>query len=354
LRKKEHHKGSTAIMRMKTFSAPSMSQALKVVEEQMGKDAIILSSKENTKDGIVHVTAGLDPDFISRPVVVRSTPEAKPSKVIRPAFAPPPVPTKIPDSVLDTVSGWLKQHGFSTNRIVHLLQPCGFFSDPNPTPTNILSFCLGQTIRCTSFWETTHHKKPVVFLGTPGTGKTVAVAKLATQALLHDFKPILMSSDVAKAGGIEQLEHLTRILNLPLHIAEDQQALTQTLRRFPETVPILMDTQGIHAYDDLAIARFQDLFPADRFGFVLVSSPQDHEEDIALLLEKLGSAYHPMGLLPTKLDTSRKWGHILQTALTLRLPLFELGVSASVTHGLMAAHPDTIARFFQTHQGSSS
>jgi flagellar biosynthesis GTPase FlhF len=65
LRKKEHHKGSTAIMRMKTFSAPSMSQALKVVEEQMGKDAIILSSKENTKDGIVHVTAGLDPDFIS-------------------------------------------------------------------------------------------------------------------------------------------------------------------------------------------------------------------------------------------------------------------------------------------------
>ncbi len=338
-------------MRMKTFSAPSMSQALKIVEEQMGKDAIILSSKENTKDGIVHVTAGLDPDFVSRPVVVRSTAEAKPSKVIRPAFAPPPVPTKIPDSVLDTVSGCLKQHGFSTSRIVHLLQPCGFFSDPDPTPTSVLSFCLGRTIRCTSFWETAHHKKPVVFLGTPGTGKTVAVAKLATQALLHDFKPLLMSSDVAKAGGIEQLEHLTRILNLPLHITEDRQALTQTLRHLSETVPILMDTQGIHAYDDLAIARFQDLFPADRFGFVLVSSPQDHEEDIALLLEKLGPAYHPMGLLPTKLDTSRKWGHILQTALTFRLPLFELGVSGSVTHGLMAAHPDTIARFLQTHQG---
>jgi flagellar biosynthesis protein FlhF len=338
-------------MRMKTFSAPSMSQALKLVEEQMGKDAVILSSQENTKEGVVHVTAGLDPDFISRPVVVRSETPTPSPKVVRPAFAPPPVPTKIPDAVLDAVSDGLKQQGFSTNRIVQLLQSSGFFSDPDPTPASVLSFCLGRTVRCTSFWETAHHKKPVVFLGTPGVGKTVAVAKLATQALLHDFKPILISSDVAKAGGIEQLEYLTRILKLPLHIAEDPQALTEICRHLPETTPILVDTQGIHAYDNLAIARFQELFPADRFSFVLLSSPQEHEEDTALLLEKLGPAYHPMGLLPTKLDTSRKWAHILQTAMTLHLPLFELGVSASVTHGLMAAHPDTIVRFFQTHQG---
>lgn len=341
-------------MRMKTFSAPSMSQALKLVEEHLGKDAIILSSEENTKDKIVHVTAGLDPDFISRPVVLRSESPTKSTKVVRPAFVPPPPPVKIPDAILDTVSGWLKQHGLSTNRIVQLLQPCGLFNDPNPDAASVFSFCLGRMVRCTSFWETAHHKKPVVFLGTPGAGKTVAVAKLATQALLHDFKPILISSDVAKAGGIEQLENLTRILKLPLHIAEDPQALTQTLRHLPDTTPIVIDTQGIHAYDDLAIARFQELFPADRFGFVLVCSPQDHEEDIAYLLTKLGTAYHPLGLLPTKLDTSRKWGHILQTAMGFHLPLFELGVSASVSHGLMAAHPDTIARFFQTHQGSVS
>ncbi len=341
-----------AIMRMKTFSAPSMSHALKLVEEQMGKDAIILSSREDAKGGFVHITAGLDPDFVARPVVVRASEPPKSAKIIRPAFTTPAAPTGVPDSVLDTVAGWLRQHGLPMDRVMHLLQPCALFNEPDPTPAHVLSFCLARHLRCTSLWETVHHKKPVVFLGSPGVGKTLAVAKLATQALLHEFRPSLISTDVAKAGGIEQLEHLTRILKLPLHVAEDEEALAQALKQRPEGTPTLIDTQGIHAYDDIGTAHFQTLFPADRFGFALLSSPQDHPDDLALLLEKLGPAYHPMGLLPTKLDTSQKGGHILETAMRFRLPLFELGVSASVTHGLMAAHSDTIVRFFETQQGT--
>jgi UPF0176 protein len=56
------------------------------------------------------------------------------------------------------------------------------------------------------------------------------------------------------------------------------------------------------------------------------------------------------GLVPGTLGICRSCRDPLAEGMT-ESPLFELGVSASVTHGLMAAHPDTIARFFQTHQG---
>ena len=47
-------------MRLKTFSAPSMSDALKMVKEHFGEEAIIVSSQKADRGLGVQVTAAVD------------------------------------------------------------------------------------------------------------------------------------------------------------------------------------------------------------------------------------------------------------------------------------------------------
>ena len=47
-------------MRLKTFSAPSMTEALKIVKEHFGEEAIIVSSKKADNGSGVCVTAAID------------------------------------------------------------------------------------------------------------------------------------------------------------------------------------------------------------------------------------------------------------------------------------------------------
>ena len=52
-------------MRLKTFSAPSMTEALKCVKEHFGEEAIIVSSKKAGNGSGVCVTAAIDKDELS-------------------------------------------------------------------------------------------------------------------------------------------------------------------------------------------------------------------------------------------------------------------------------------------------
>ena len=52
-------------MRLKTFSAPSMTEALKIVKEHFGEEAIIVSSKKADNGSGVCVTAAIDKDELS-------------------------------------------------------------------------------------------------------------------------------------------------------------------------------------------------------------------------------------------------------------------------------------------------
>ena len=51
-------------MRLKTFSAPSMTEALKIVKEHFGEEAIIVSSKKADNGSGVCVTAAIDLSLI--------------------------------------------------------------------------------------------------------------------------------------------------------------------------------------------------------------------------------------------------------------------------------------------------
>ena len=47
-------------MRLKTFIAPTMQEAMRMVRAEMGEEAVIVSTLQNPKQGGVRITAALE------------------------------------------------------------------------------------------------------------------------------------------------------------------------------------------------------------------------------------------------------------------------------------------------------
>ena len=331
-------------MRVQTFSAPSMGEAMRLVETNFGKDAVILSSKENKVDGMTHITASID----EMENVKIPTNDKQMTKAIRPAFAPHPSRLMVGEPILETLSNLLKKCGVSERRVIHLLQPAALFHDPDVNAQNVLSFCLQHQLQFTSALK--NHNKPIVFFGTAGVGKTLSIAKLATKNFLIKKQTAVISTDMNKAGGIEQLDSLLRILDITINIAKNENALTDIIANRTNTIT-LIDSEAINPYSPNSIKLFKTLFPAKNYSFVLVTSPSEHLEDINTMLNKLGEEYRPIGIMPCKLDTSRKIGGIINLAMQDNIPLMEIGISSSAANGLIDASADTMTKLFMMHQG---
>ncbi len=69
--------------------------------------------------------------------------------------------------------------------------------------------------------------RPIMFVGPPGAGKTMTIAKLAARAVMAKRPIRLITADTVRAGAVEQLAALARILGLRLHAVENVKQLAQ-------------------------------------------------------------------------------------------------------------------------------
>lgn len=63
-----------------------------------------------------------------------------------------------------------------------------------------------------------------MLIGPPGAGKTLTIAKLATRSTPSGRKVGVITTDTARAGGIDQLAAFTKLLKLKLLAVEDTDA----------------------------------------------------------------------------------------------------------------------------------
>ena len=94
-------------MRLKTFKAPSMAEAMKMVKEHFGDDAIIVSSQKGDGGLGVRVTAAIEPrddDYDDDWDAFADEEQLDPFDVISEALAHHGVPPDLMDKILRTAS----------------------------------------------------------------------------------------------------------------------------------------------------------------------------------------------------------------------------------------------------------
>ncbi|MBI3451703.1 MAG: GTPase [Rhodospirillales bacterium] len=309
-------------MRLKTFAAPTVADAMRQIRAELGEDAVILSTEN--RGGGVRITAALDP-----PVA----PPAPIADVRQPQrWRPPPIDAS------DQLPGALSFHGIPPALAARL--------DPGPSslaPEALLAARLAETFRFAPLAARLLNN-PVMLVGPPGAGKTLAVAKLAARAVIARRPVRVATADTNRAGSIDQLAALCRVMNLRLSVADEPAALARFARQETEPAALtLIDTAGVNPFVGKEAARLAGQIVATQADPVLViAAGGDAQEsiDMAAAFAAIGCAR----LLVTRLDGARRLGGVLAAAEAGNFSLGEASATPNVAHGLETLNADGLAR----------
>jgi flagellar biosynthesis protein FlhF len=168
-----------------------------------------------------------------------------------------------------------------------------------------------------------HGKQTIVALvGTSGVGKTTTIAKLAARQVNQGKKSVgLITIDNYSIAAIHQLETYAEIIGIPLKKATSAGELKQAVKQLSDRDFIYIDTPGVNPRDRDQIDELNDcLAGLDNLNTHLIMSATTKEKDCISITEAFkGIGIHQ--ILFTKLDESSNFGNIVNVLIHTNLPL---------------------------------
>jgi flagellar biosynthesis protein FlhF len=305
-------------MRLRTFTAPSIGEAMRQVRTALGDDAVILSTEQVGKE--VKLTAAID------------AATAAPVTSTAAAF--------VAAESTDDLESALRYHGVPKALADRLLATAGDLE--GGSPQQALTAALRAQF---DFKPLTDRKpaKPILLAGLPGAGKSATLAKLAARAKVNGWAATAITCDLAKAGAIEQLATYAKALEIPAYRAKDAATLRKAVAKADADGPILIDTLGTNPLKEGDLTRLRELAEAASAEIVLVMAAGGDVVESA----ELAAGYAETGatrLVATKIDVARRYGGILAAADAGRLAFAGLGTSPEIASGLGTLRADQLCR----------
>jgi len=300
-------------MRLRNFTAPSMHEAIALVREELGPEAIIVSTEDD--DGAVRVTAALE--------------EAEPR------------PQRASDTdVTDQLSEALAANGVPGGLSEKLLMASLTFE-----ADDVLVSLSGALAAVYSFAPVADQgrSRPLMLVGPPGAGKTMAVAKLAARAVMAKRPVNLVTSDTVRAGAIEQLAAVARVLGVELNTADSAARLASLLLKAAPDAVTLIDSSGVNPYSTADRRELTALLAAAGAEPILVMPAGGDALDAidqARIFRDLGCSR----MAVTRLDLTQRLGSVLAAADAARLGFAEAGVAPEISNGMIPFNPVVLAR----------
>ncbi len=184
----------------------------------------------------------------------------------------------------------------------------------------------------------------VALVGPTGVGKTTTVAKLAARfALRYGSRSVaLVSTDHFRIGAHEQLKAYSRILDIPIRFADSADSLQTALDYFCDKRLVLIDTAGM-SQRDLRLNQQLAMFEreGERVKSYLVVSATTRLSGLMEVVKGFGGI-HPQGCILTKLDESATLGHALDMIIQHNLPLAYVSDGQRVPEDLQPARAHTL------------
>jgi flagellar biosynthesis protein FlhF len=159
-------------------------------------------------------------------------------------------------------------------------------------------------------------------VGSTGVGKTTTAAKIAARfALRHGRKHVaFVSTDRSKVGGQEQLVSFGSILGVPVQIATTPEEMRRTLDSLSERKLVIIDTAGM-SQRDMALADQFAALTIDAPIEPLLVLPATARPGIIEETIKAFSRIRIAGSILTKLDECDGVGPLLSSVVRHGLPL---------------------------------
>jgi flagellar biosynthesis protein FlhF len=309
-------------MRLKSFTAPTMTEAMEMVRQELGEDAIIVSTQRAAGSKGVRITAALEPADADLAVaeLLEESVDSSAAEAVRAALAEHGVPQKVAD------------------RLVNAARTAEI-SDPTLA-------CAAALEAGFTFAHLPEHSapRPFMLIGPNGSGKSIAVAKLAARSVLKQRQVGVITCDNIRAGAVEQLAAFTSILEIELVRARGPESLARIVESTNGLFDlILIDSPGLNPFKQSDMDYLQALIEAYDVEPILVMAAGGDPVEAA----EIGEAFANVGatrLFASRLDTTRRLGSVLACAEAGQMAFCDVSASPHVASGISPISALSLAR----------
>ena len=306
-------------MRLKTIHARTMQEAMELVREQMGAEAVIVATHEDEGTRGVRVTAASDADD-------RHIPEKERALTFE---------------MLQLIGNALDDHGTPPELADRILNSAA--AQAADDPHMALAGALDAIFHFLPLPDQGKQPRPIMLIGPPGGGKTSAVAKMAARTIISGNPICLISTDTVRAQGVEQLQSYATRLGLEVIVAPDPLALIEAVDGADPEALILIDTMGVNPYNFDDMGRLVEFTSAVSVETILVlTAGRDPIEASEIAAAYVDAA--PSRMLVSGLDMVRRLGGVLAAVNASGLAFSDVSPSPNIVNGLRPVNAVSLAR----------
>jgi len=316
-------------MRLRNYTAATLAKAMDMVHRELGENAIIVSTGK-TDDG--------------ESALVTAATEDEPDSEIGVSESEPNIHPRSPTAALRQI---LHSHGTPDWLIDRIAA-----SVPTVAADDTAQVLAGALDRIFSFSPIQAGKfhRPIMLIGSPGSGKTVTVAKLAARAVLNGAEAATITTDTRRAGAVEQLEAFTRLLKIELRAPRDAKTLATDVAALGAKDCLFIDSPGCNPFSDADIKHLQHLVEVTKSEPILVLAAGGDSLEAAAMAAAMAS-FGAKRMIVTRLDATRRLGSILAASDAGGLGFAEGSVTPRVGDGLSLMDPTSLARLIMPSDG---
>jgi flagellar biosynthesis protein FlhF len=344
-------------VKVKRFSADTMRQAMAQVRQELGDDAVIISSRQ--LDRGVEVVVSLD----ARPT---TSPSAESSSFLRPELVSmshqqdldrmaqdiQALKSLVEQQLSSLAWGQVAQAKPAKMRLIKRLMAIGLsvelcqklVADCDQDEDQAWSFLMQdiESMLPIMQQDVIEQGGIIALVGPTGVGKTTSIAKIASRFVLRYGAShlALITTDCYKIGAQEQLKTFADLIGVPVYIANTQVELNVLLDTLTSKRLILIDTAGM-SQRDLHLSRqlTAGQSPQRPLRNLLVLSAATQLNVMRDIVHSFGQVtLH--GCILTKLDEALQLGHAMNVLIDSGLPLAYTSVGQRVPEDLqrLSAH----------------
>ena len=369
-------------MKVQRFTGLTAREALGLVKEGLGAEAMILSNR-SVPEG-VEILACCESDFASAMErnVLAPTRAADATEAVALSAADP-------DGMQNLVSEIRTMRDALETQLAELT--CITQQQRNPTRTGALKSLLAmgmspslarylgdnmppeQSLESGLAWaqqtlvrnlkvlsdesEVLDQNAVYALVGPTGVGKTTTTAKLAARCVMRHGagKLALITTDGYRIGAHEQLRIYGRILGVMVHSVKDEVDLRLALDELKNKQTVLIDTVGMSQRDQMVAEQIamltQTQVPVKRLLCLNATCTIDTLNEVVHAYRGSGLA----GCILTKIDEATSIGGVLDVVLRQKLKLFYVGTGQRVPEDLQLPNANAlVGSVFETGRAGTS
>lgn len=344
-------------MQTKVYFASSVPAALEVARQDLGDDAMLVSSKpaapEMRQYGRIEVTFAWEPAVAAGKELPSKQPAPELDEIrqqlaaLRQALG-----ASTPSQAAENswISEKLAGNGFSRDLAMDLAAAVSDSTNSSADTGEALIRELSRRIHTASPIES----RTIAFIGPPGRGKTTSLVKIAMQYGLSRHIPVRIYTGGAHGiGAREQMARFAAILGTPWQACESLASLDLALRGELWKGLILIDTPGISPAEPDELSELAQFFSGrPHMEIHLVLRAEATSADMLHVIARF-CCLKPTRLLFTGVDEASSAVPMVETLVRCGIPAALAGTGQQIPEDLVELNAERVARWAWTGDTAS-